>query len=288
VSTFNFKILVCLVALLFISACSNKAKLNVPENASQHPVSTDLTPEGLVRMGQRMEAAGDYNGAGGFYADALGKDRKLIQAHLGLGRVLEAMGQDSLAIVSYGNAFDLDQNNQEALRGYVRGLLANDGENLALDALNKHLQTNQPTPELLNFKGISLDLFGDFGAAENAFRQGLNLTQPGDVWNGRLLGNLALSLGLAGDTSEAILILNPYIGDMRMGREGLTPYQSQLRQNLALIYALSGNPDSAVEVAKSALSEQDAEYNRGFYQAVATLAGRDRVRAVLLGKLPEG
>ncbi|HXV73899.1 MAG TPA: hypothetical protein VD713_04140, partial [Sphingomonadales bacterium] len=116
---------------------------------------------------------------------------------------------------------------------------------------------------------------------------GLAMAQPGSTINTTLLGNLALSLGLTGETSEAVLLLNPFIGDMSRGRAGLTQAQSSLRQNLALVYALSGNINSAVEVAKSALSAEDAEYNRTFYQAIAALKGRARAKAVFMGKLPE-
>ncbi len=164
--------------------------------------------------------------------------------------------------------------------------MPNNGQTLALAALNRYLQDNPPTPELLNYKGIAHDLASDFDAAELAYRQGLAMTQPGERWHGTILGNLALSLGLEGNTSEAILLLNPFIGDMRMARENLSPYQSGLRQNLALVYALAGNPESAVEVAKSALSEEQAEYNRTFYMAISALTGIERVKAVLLGELP--
>lgn len=277
-----------LSALLMLgaAACGNKSNLNIPETPPIDALQPDMTPEGLVRMALRLEGAGDLNTAGTFYADALAQDNTLIEAHLGLGRILTQIGENNLGAVSYGKAFDLDHDNYPALKGYVQGLLANGGQSLVLVVIDQYLAGNSPTAELLNYQGLAYDLDGDFGNAEVALREGLLLARPGERMHSTLLGNLALSLGLSGKTSAAIMLLNPYVGDMRGGLEGLSSYQSSVRQNLALVYALAGNPESAVEVAKSALSTEDAEFNRGFYEAIATLSGLALVNAVFLGVLP--
>lgn len=280
-----------LLALLFagflVAACGNKSNLNIPENPPPGALQPDLSAEAFVRMGQKVEAAGDFNSAGGFYGDALRLDSTLIDAHLGLARVYGQLGDPRRSALAYGNAWSLAPENTDILRRYLQGLLPNDGEVLALRAIDTYLASYKPTPEILNFKGVAHDLNGEPGAAEEAYRQGLALAQPGSAITTTLLGNLALSLGLKGETSEAVLLLNPFIGDMSQGRAGLTQAQSGLRQNLALVYALSGNIDSAVEVAKTALSLADAEYNRGFYEAIAGLQGRARAKAVFMGELPE-
>lgn len=281
-----FTVLFWIIFSLALGACGNKQKLNIPPTAPPDALQPDMTPEGLVRMAQNLEAAGDFNSAGTFYSNAIAADNTLIEAHLGLGRIFGRLGEAGLAAASYRNAFELDNNNYPALRGYLGGLLPNNGQGLALEAIDKYLVGNSPTAELLNYQGLAYDLDSQFDLAEAAFRQGLLLTTPGEQMHGTLLGNLALSMGLAGKTSAAILLLNPYVGDMRTGFEGLSPYRSSIRQNLALVYALSGNPESAVEVAKSALSAEDAEFNRTFYEAIANLTGQEQVKAVFLGELP--
>lgn len=267
-------------------ACGNKSTLNIPETPPADALQQEMTPEGLIRMGQRLEDAGDWNTSGTLYADALELDNTLVEAHLGLGRVLSQIGENNLAAISYGNAFDLDHDNYPALKGYVQGLLANGGQSLVLVVIDQYLAGNPPSAELLNYKGLAHDLDGDFGAAEVALREGLLLTRQGQRLHSTLLGNLALSLGLAGKTSAAMMLLNPYVGDMRSGLERLSSFQSSIRQNLALVYALAGNPESAVEVAKSALSAEEAEFNRTFYVAIGKLSGDARVKAVFLGELP--
>lgn len=275
-----------IILSLGLSACGNKNKLNIPPTPPVDALQAEFTPEKLLRLGQRLEAAGDLNSAGNFYTDAIAADNTLVEAHLGLGRIFSQIGQNNLAAASYGIAFELDQDNYQALKGYLLGLLDNDGQGVALDAIERYLEGNSPSAELLNFKGLAHDLNGELVPAEAAFRQGLLLTTPGERLHGTLLGNLALSLGLSGRTSAAILLLNPFVGDLRKGLEGLSSYRSSLRQNLALVYALAGNPESAVEVAKSALSPEDAEFNRTFYEAVAKLFGPAQVKAVFLGILP--
>ena len=95
-----------------------------------------------------------------------------------------------------------------------------------------------------------------------------------------LVNNLALSLAISDQYSAAVLLLNPYVGDMRQGLINMTPHQSRYRQNLAIVYAISGQVEAAVDVAKSALSEADAEFNRNFYETIPTLSGHQRTRAV--------
>ncbi len=272
--------------MLGVAACGNKNKLNIPPTPPADAMQTELTPEGMVRMAKRLEAAGDLNSAGTFYADAIALNNNLIEAHLGLGRIFTQIGQDNFATTAYGNAFAVDPNNLQALKGYLEGLLPNDGQEEALIALDRYLEANPPTADLYNYQGLAHDLNGDFEKAATALRQGLVLAKPGERMHATILGNLALSLGLSGKTSEAILLLNPFVGDMRRGSEGLSSFRSSIRQNLALVYALSGNAESAVEVAKSALSAEDAEHNRAFYEAVVNLSGLDRVKAVFLGELP--
>lgn len=288
VSSIVLKIFITGGLFFGIAACGNKAELNIPEAPPQEALQAEITAESLVRMGQRVEASGDLNAAGNFYADALDLDENLVEAHLGLGRILTTIQEYQGAAISYGNAHALQPEDYQIFRSYILSLLSANGQAAAVGAINQYVERNGAQPEVMNFLGIAQDLSGNFSAADSAFRQGLQLAAPNTPIRTTILGNLALSLGLSGKTSEAILLLNPFIGDMRLGRDGISPDQSKLRQNLALVYALSGNPDSAVEVAKSALSDADAEFNRDFYETVAGLSAAAKVRAVFLGELPEG
>jgi len=272
---------------LALSAC-NKNDLNLASAGAvqSDPALRDIDEGGLLRMAERLEASGDYANALQFYSDAAERNPANPEPWLGMGRIFAAGGAPAQATQAFGAAFDLDPNNADSARRYARGLLAEERAAEALSALNRHLEKNPPDAELLNLLGIADDLALHPEAAEKAYREGLALTRPDGPWFDSLTGNLALSLAAANRISEAILILNPRVGDMRQGSSGVTPAQSQHRQNLALVYALSGNAESALEVAKSALPSAEAERNRDFYARLPALTGYDRVRAVFLGKLP--
>jgi Flp pilus assembly protein TadD len=275
-------------AALFLAGCGNKNQLNLGTSAASQnkPELRSIDEGGMLRMGQRLEEAGDYANALQFYNDAAQRDPDNPEPWLGMGRVFAAGGAPAQALQAFGAAYDIAPNNPEAARRYARALLGQERAADALTVLANYLAGNPADAEFFNLLGIASDLTLQPAAAEKAYRDGLALTSEGAPWFDALSGNLALSLAATDRVSEALVILNPKIGDMRLGTQGITPAQSQYRQNLALVYALSGNPESAMEVARSALKPEDAERNRSFYQALPALRGYDRVRAVFLGKLP--
>lgn len=281
-------VLLAVAVALGVAGCS-KNKLNIPEQSLGTNLNEvqELNAEGLTRVGKRMEDEGDYISAANFYTDALKRDSGFIGARLGMARILEATGQTAQAAFNFGKALEITPDNVEALEGYARTKILSEVPEDAILALTGYLEEHEGTPVLFNYLGVAYDLESRHSAAENAYRRGLQLVQPvDDPLQPLLIGNLALSMALGGNYSEAIFLLNPYVGDMRLGPKSATEDESSLRQNLALVYALSGNPDAAVEVAKSALSEEEAEFNRTFYEAVAALVGYDRAKAVFLGQLP--
>lgn len=280
----------CLGVALAASGCGRDEGLNI-EGAGNLPTSVsdmkEMNAEGVLRMAKRLEAGGDYANALRFYQDAISRDSTLAEAHAGAARMFTIAGATREATEHYGRAFELNPGDAGVAARYARGLLAQERAGEARAALTRHMAGNPGTPEIKNLLGLASDLLLEHAAAQTAYREGLAMLQPGDDWGPILTGNLALSLAIGGDYSEAILLLNPRVGDLERGLQGLTKTQSQHRQNLALVYALSGNPEAAFEIARTALPEEQADFNRRFYEAVAELEGYDRVRAVLLGELPE-
>ncbi|MEE8258403.1 MAG: tetratricopeptide repeat protein [Sphingomonadales bacterium] len=281
---------VILLSLLLASGCSKGNSLNLPETG---PLNTDmnevkeLTSQGFITMAQNLEREGDFTTAAQFYSEAINDDPNLLEAHLGMARVAIALGNVDQAVLHYGHVLVLDPNNLTALRYSTPNLIGSDRLADALKILDRYLGSNPPTPELLSYLGVIHDLGANHTVAQAAYRQGLQMVSSGDSWHVILLNNQALSLALSNKFSQAVFLLNPYIGDMRLGMEGMTRDQSSFRQNLALVYALSGKPESAFDVAKSTLPADQAEFNRAFYEAIPSLNSSQKARAVFLGVLPE-
>ena len=273
---------------VLLSACNKQPKLNL-ERSGQLPApeTKELDAEGLVRMAQRMETSGDLTNAMNFYADALIRDGSLVDAHLGMARVMTALGDPAQALTYYGHAARLSPNDAGIARHYALALIGEDRADEAATVIDGYLAGNTGTGDLYNILGVARDLQSQHDTAQAAYREGLALVTVPDRQHVNLLNNLALSLAISDKYSEAVLLLNPYIGDMRLGPDAMTEHQSLYRQNLALVYAISGQTESAVDVAKSALSEQQAEFNRRFYETIPTLSGSERTRAVFLRELPD-
>jgi Flp pilus assembly protein TadD len=78
------------------------------------------------------------------------------------------------------------------------------------------------------------------------------------------MANRALSAALAGDVSEAVRTLD------RLARGPVAAPRAT--QNLALAYALSGDPERAGRILSSALSEPDAAKTLAFYRTLGAAA----------------
>ncbi len=281
---------VILLSLLLASGCSKGNKLNLTETSALNTGMNEvreLTPEGFLTMAQNLEREGDFITASQFYSEAIADDPNLLEAHLGLARIAAGLGEIEIALLHYGHILVLDPNNLAAVRYATPKLIGTERLGDAQKNLDRYLSSNPPTPELLNYLGVIHDLRANHTAAQAAYRQGLQMVRPGDNLHVILLSNQALSLALGNKFSQAVFLLNPYIGDMRLGMDGMTKDQSSFRQNLALVYALSGKAESAFDVAKSTLPADQAEFNRAFYEAIPSLNSFQRARAVFLGVLPD-
>ncbi len=91
--------------------------------------------------------------------------------------------------------------------------------------------------------------------AQDAYQQALILSPE----NPSILNNLALSLAISGRLPEGLAMLKDLVR-----RPGVSP---QVRQNLALLHALTGNEAAAEELGKEDLSEEDVRQNLKYYQS---------------------
>jgi Flp pilus assembly protein TadD len=119
--------------------------------------------------------------------------------------------------------------------------------------------------------GVTRDLAGEHGEAQGYYRQGL-VREPGDP---ALTVNLALSLALSGNYSNAIAVLQPL---------AMSPASSaQERQTLALIYGLNGNTAEAARLGRIDLDDATVEHNLAYYQSLRGLSPEARSQAILSG-----
>ncbi len=116
--------------------------------------------------------------------------------------------------------------------------------------------------------GVVEDIGGQHQRAQYYYREGLQHS-PGDP---SLTVDLALSLALSGDYTNAIATLQP----IATGPSGT----AQERQTLALIYGLQGNTGEAARLGRIDLDETAVEHNLGYYRTLRELPPEARDRAV--------
>jgi Flp pilus assembly protein TadD len=122
----------------------------------------------------------------------------------------------------------------------------------AKDAV-RHLQSAQKKDsgnwDVHGTLGVGFDLLKSYDKAQEAYAKALTLS-PGNL---SVLNNMAISLALSGKIDAAISTLEDAPISIRR--------MPQVRQNLALFYALKGDLKKAGTLAKMDLSEADARNN---------------------------
>lgn len=216
------------------------------------------TAASLKRLGQTTMATGDYASAAGFFRRAHAEDEHDFDAALGLGTALLRLGANDEAAEMLRKALALRPDDPDARRELGNALVALGRPSLAVGEFEAAFDKSQDV-RCLNGMGVALDLMGNQAGAQAQYRAGLQL-EPA---NTSLRNNLALSLAVSGQYPESLRLLEPIAR-----APGSTVRQ---RQNLALIYGLSGDRDRAAAVARIDLDESSVRQNLVFYETLRAM-----------------
>lgn len=240
-------------------------------------VGTALTADTQVNLGRRFEARGDTETALGLYQKAVNErpnDEAALRALVGLAvrtnragavyehaaRLAEIHPRDGEAQVWLAASLNEKARPAEALTALERAETAGPGAYAGL---------------LWTQRGIAHDLLGNALEAQRAFSHAITLN-PGE-W--RLPMRLALSLALQGDYPAALRILQMQVNDPAM--------EQPVRETLAIIYALSGQTEQAMEIARSATDKDLADSQRGYLALLPTLPPAARAYAAHYRRIDE-
>lgn len=178
------------------------------------------------------------------------------RAYLGLGiSLLDANAIDE-SKQTFEKAITLYPNSAGAYAGLGAVYLTIDQPENAMKSFETALRLNPCLAKALNGYGIALDMIGDHQGAQANFRAAMEL----DPSNVSYPSNLALSMVLAGNTSEAIHILE------RLSRSPqVTP---RIRQNLSLAYGLAGDMKMARTIGTVDLSRDWVQNNITYMESI--------------------
>lgn len=227
------------------------------------------SPEGgyaaLLRVADGTRAKGDLATAAGMYRRAAELRPDLAEPYVRLGLTLNDLNAWNEAVPVLRQALTLDAGNADARRGLGNAYLSLGQPDLALPQFDTALRAGAKDARLYGSIGVAHDLLGDHAAAQAAYRAGLALTPDSEG----LANNLGLSLALAGDFRGAVEVLRP------LGNSG-----PRARQNLALVYGLSGDPAQAARLARVDLDENAVRSNLAYYETLRAMGGKQRLAAI--------
>lgn len=238
----------------------------------------DMEPAQLMRLGDRFRNAGEPATALRFYTQAAERMPDSPAPLVAIGDLQLGFGQIEPAREAYNRARALVTGHAPALIGLAQAEIASgrpEAAIAALDELEMQAPENDSASRLHNARGVALDLLGRHMDARRSYALALDAS-PNDP---DVMNNLALSLGVSGEHAAALDILREL--DARGGEN-----QAAVRENMALVVAMTGRPDDAVSLASTVLARETAAGNRPFYARLDELEGRALARAVFLGELP--
>lgn len=244
-----------LAGLIIVAGCQ----------AKQEDVAAQIH-KSLSAAAQQSQQSNDYVGAVNQFRTLYERDPKSLDAALGLVRNLRFVGRPEQSMAVANEALAAHPDDAALLAELGKSQLAANQLPAAIDTLNKAIARDPRSWQAHSALGIAYDRKEDHAAAQRAYRTALGLS-PGSA---AVINNLALSLALSGDLDAAIAELQKVAFTERS--------TTQLRQNLALFYALSGNMRQAEAIVRNDLPPELAEQNLAYYRSLAA-ARSDRPAA---------
>jgi Flp pilus assembly protein TadD len=253
--------LLCLSPLLAQTASSGPKDIIKAEQVQQY-----------LRVAQRMSAKGDLRGAIGFYQQVLAAQPANTEALAGVADILVAAGNPLEATVYYQKLQSLNPGDLRYQLGLARAYNRAQRPTQAITVIDSAIAAGAQGGMALTEKGLALDLLGRFKDAQMAYGQALKLS-PG---NPETLQRMAFSFACIEEYRTALNLLGE-IANMPGGKE-------QVRNALATVYAMSGQPDQAMQIAGMGASKQeDVSGRRPYYLSLPKLDQLSKARAVHLG-----
>lgn len=242
------------------------------------------TPERLMRVAEITRKQGDFLSSAALYRRVIEMRPGDPKPMIGLARVLLDGGDAGNSAAVFRAVLEQGPGNVTALHGLGNVLIVLRRPRAAAKRFTAALAV-RASGRSYNGLGVALDMIGNRAAARKAYRNGLRI----DPESLSLRNNLGLSLALSGRYKAAVAMLRGVAADPRS--------TARERQNLALTYGLSGDPEMAARIARIDLGEAQVADNLGYYawlrkqpsQVAAAALGRGPAPKVgALGDMADG
>ncbi|WP_374367663.1 tetratricopeptide repeat protein [Dongia sp.] len=243
---------------LALTGCETVGLDGDEASEAQATGSTQLDPQ-ILEAARRAEAQHNYIEAAQHYQSLLARDGGNLDLAMGLVRNLRYGGSNQQAIEVLNNLIAREGRTVALLSELGKAYVSADQMNLAIPVLEEARGIDSSLWDIHAALGVAYDYEGRFDEARQSYAAAMLLSPR----NPDILNNLALSQAQSGDLDGAIATMNQAADQPSAS--------SQVRQNLALLLALKGDPDAADRWARKDLPREIADENAKYYRYLAGL-----------------
>jgi Flp pilus assembly protein TadD len=253
------KFFAALLGLALLSACAAETGSGGGSTLDKPEISRSLLDAAAMAAAQ-----GDHATAAGYYRNVYLREPGNTRAGVGLMQTLREQG-DLEQARQVADAVLLAKPNDAAVVSEVGKVRLASGQlPNAVALLQRAVELDPGDWKSRSALGVAYDRLGESAKAEETYRAALGISPNNPV----VLNNLALSRVLANDLPGARDLLQRAVASSRS--------DVRVRQNLALLYALSGNMAQAEALTLQDLPPDLARATLAYYRELATQAQQAR------------
>jgi Flp pilus assembly protein TadD len=249
--------LLCILAIPTLAGCSGPT---YPDMLPFHSEGLkQITPGDTgpsLRFARAARDSGDLAAAMRLYKTLVAMKSVDPEVRVEYGEVLLAANMPDDAIDSFSQVPAGSPAHLGALLGQTKAYLTLGEPAKSLEFADQALALAPSDERVLVDRGVVLDSLDRHAEAQASYRAVL-AAAPRQV---SARNNLALSLAVTGQFDEAVALLTPLVRSSEA-----TP---RIRENLALVYGLMGDADSAAMLSRSDLDDSSIRANLEFMAAV--------------------
>lgn len=264
------------VPILCLSACSappgQQAKEDVgPVSSYARNTLAAENPDGLLRIGEGFERSGDYAGARTLYEQALEADPELTEARIAVARANAKIGNSDEAVADLSLLLSDEPDNRVA-KVTLAQIHTNDARYRAALLLMESI--DDPKVEEITLIGKLLHVSGREEGGHALLLRALDMA-PEDT---NIFADAGLSFALVGDYGGAIALLRKSLDSPQVS--------TRARQGLALVYALSGQRQLALRLARDVLPPEEVQRLAPYFQFLPRFSDEEKAAALFFDRVP--
>ncbi len=218
----------------------------------------------LLAAAATARSQNDWLSAANYYRTALAEKPDNMQAALGLMQCLRLIGGLDEASAVADKAVAARPADADVLAEAGKVKLASGQPDAAVDLLQRAIAADAKDWRTRSALGLAYDRLGDYDSADESYKTALAISPD----NASILNNYGMSRAMANDLDSARTLL--------LHAAMMPNADVRVRQNLALVYALSGDIAKAEELTRRDLPPALANATLDYYRQLAAAAPASR------------